>query len=87
MLHEPGYHRFFAHPFQFIVPRTLIILSLQLQCLNCCIQRQITYKWNLHKLVPVCSWCVSVCRAVLDVSKLGARLPKQHSFRTGWCQQ
>ena len=35
----------------------------------------------------MCSWCVSVCRAVLDVSKLGARLPQQHSFRTGWCQQ
>jgi len=42
MLHEPGHHRFFVHSFQFIVPRTLIILSLELHCLNCCVQRQIT---------------------------------------------
>lgn len=56
MLHEPGHHRFFAHPFQFIVPRTLIIQSQHLQCQNCSIQSQITYKHNLHKLGPVCSW-------------------------------
>jgi len=42
MLYEPGHRRFFVYPFQFIVPRTLIILLLELQCLNSCVQRQIT---------------------------------------------